>query len=69
MKTAVAPESSIARVQTLLFIPLTNTEKWKWEENGSTVHTVQEEMESNIVMDPLSNGVSKTIGLNKTALS
>jgi hypothetical protein len=69
IKTAVAPESSMARVRTLLFIPLTSTEKWRCEENGSTVHTVHEEIESNIVRGPLSDGVSEISGLDDTALS
>jgi hypothetical protein len=70
MNTAVTPELSIARVRALLFVPLTTTGKWRCEENGSTVHTVQEEMESNIVVEgPLSDGVSETSGLDDTALS
>jgi hypothetical protein len=69
MKIAVAPGSSMARVQAFLFVPLTTTEKWKWEENGSIVYTVQKEMESNIVVGLLSDRVSETMGLDDTVLS
>jgi hypothetical protein len=68
MKTAVASESSMARVQVLLLVPLTMTEKRRCEENRSTVYTVQEKIESNIVRDPLSDGISEITELNNTAL-
>jgi hypothetical protein len=69
MKMAVALESSMARVQALLLIPLTTIEKWRCKENGSAVHTIQKKIESNIVEGPLSDRVSETTGFNDTALS
>jgi hypothetical protein len=69
MKTAVAPESSMARVQALLLVSLTMTEKQRCEENESTVHTVHEEIELNMVMGSLSDRVSVITGLDNIALS
>jgi hypothetical protein len=69
MKIAIASESSMERVRALLLVPLTTTEKQRCEENRSTVHTVHEEIESNIVEGPLSDRVSEAIELDDTVLS
>jgi hypothetical protein len=68
MKIAVAPDLSMARVLALLLVPLTITKKRRCKKNRSTVYTVQEEIESNIMGGPLFDGVFKTTGLNNIAL-